>query len=211
MELCGGTHVKATGEIGMIRIISESSVAAGVRRIEAISAEKVEESMDDLQDMVRDLKNIFNNTPNLVQAIKKAMDENAELKKAVEAHQQEKVAKMKDELIAKAENKGGVKLITLQGSYTPDMVKSIAFQIRNTVKEDMAFVAATSVEGKPTLTIALSDTLVAAGNNATQMVRDAAKLIQGGGGGQPFFAQAGGKNAGGLSEAFELLCGKIGK
>ncbi|MBP5455684.1 MAG: alanine--tRNA ligase [Paludibacteraceae bacterium] len=211
MELCGGTHVKATGEIGMIRIISESSVAAGVRRIEAISAEKVEASMDDLQDMVRDLKNIFNNTPNLVQAIKKAMDENAELKKAVEAHQQEKVAKMKDELIAKAENKNGVKLITLQGSYTPDMVKSIAFQIRNTVKEDMAFVAATSVEGKPTLTIALSDTLVAAGNNATQMVRDAAKLIQGGGGGQPFFAQAGGKNAGGLSDAFELLCGKIGK
>ena len=211
MELCGGTHVKATGEIGMIRIISESSVAAGVRRIEAISAEKVEASMDDLQDMVRDLKNIFNNTPNLVQAIKKAMDENAELKKAVEAHQQEKVAKMKDELIAKAEKKNGVKLITLQGSYTPDMVKSIAFQIRNTVKEDMAFVAATSVEGKPTLTIALSDTLVAAGNNATQMVRDAAKLIQGGGGGQPFFAQAGGKNAGGLSDAFELLCGKIGK
>lgn len=211
MELCGGTHVKSTGEIGMIRIISESSVAAGVRRIEAISAAKVEESMDELQDMVRDLKNIFNNTPNLVQAIKKAMDENAELKKAAEAHMQEKVAQMKDALIAKAEDKGGVKLIVLQGNYAPDMVKSIAFQIRNVVKEDMAFVAATSIDNKPTLTVALSDSMVEAGKNATQMVREAAKEIQGGGGGQPFFAQAGGKNIDGLSKAFDALCGKVGK
>ncbi|MCQ2194532.1 MAG: alanine--tRNA ligase [Paludibacteraceae bacterium] len=209
MELCGGTHVKSTGEIGMIRIISESSVAAGVRRIEAISAAKVEESMDDLQDMVRELKGIFNNTANLVQSIKKAMEENAELKKQVEAYQQEKIAQMKDALIAKAENKGGVKLITLQGAYAPDMVKSIAFQIRNTVKEDMAFVAATSNDNKPTLTVALSDSLVAAGNNATQIVRDAAKEIQGGGGGQPFFAQAGGKNIDGLSKAFGILCSKF--
>lgn len=211
MELCGGTHVKSTGEIGMIRIVSESSVAAGVRRIEAISAVKVEETMNELQDVIRDIKTFFNNTPNLVQAIKKAIDENAELKKAVEAHTLEKVAQMRDALIAKAEDKGGVKLIVLRGTFAPEMVKSIAFQIRNVVKEDMAFVAATSMDNKPTLTVALSDSMVTAGSNATQIVREAAKEIQGGGGGQPFFAQAGGKNLDGLSKAFDILCGKFGK
>lgn len=209
IELCGGTHVKATGEIGMIRILMETSVAAGVRRIEAISAAKVEEMMNNQQDMLRDLKTFFNNTPNLVQAIKKTIEENADLKKTVDAHVQEKVLQMRDKLIETAQDKGAAKLITFKGNFSPEFVKSVAFQIRNVMKEKLVFVAATSVEGKPMLTVALSDDVVAAGYNATQMIREAAKEIQGGGGGQPFFAQAGGKNIDGLSKAFDILCAKI--
>ena len=209
IELCGGTHVKSTGEIGMIRILMETSVAAGVRRIEAISAAKVEELMNEQQDMLRDLKTFFNNTPNLVQAIKKVIDENGDLKKTVDAHVQEKVLQTRDKLIETAQDKGSAKLITFKGNFPPEFMKSVAFQIRNVMKEKLVFVAATSVDGKPMLTVALSDDIVAAGYNATQMIREAAKEIQGGGGGQPFFAQAGGKNIDGLSKAFDILCSKI--
>lgn len=209
MELCGGTHVKSTGQIGMIRILMETSVAAGVRRIEAISGAKVEEMMNVQQDMLRDLKSFFNNTPNLLQSIKKTIEENADLKKTVDTYMQEKVLQMRDRLIPMAQEKGGVKLITLKGEFAPDFVKSVGFQIRNVMTDKLAFVAATSIEGKPMLTVVLSDDVIAMGYNASQMIREAAKEIQGGGGGQPFYAQAGGKNLDGLEKAFEVLCGKF--
>ncbi len=209
MELCGGTHVKSTGEIGFIRILSEASVSAGVRRIEAVSGAKAEEYMDMQQDMLRDLKSLFNNTPNLVQTIKKSLDENSSMKKQVEQFIQEKVLILRDKLVKEAVEKNGVKLIVLKGDFEADIVRSIAFQIRNVVTESLVFIGATSHSGKPAITLALSDDLVNSGLNATQMVRDAAKEIKGGGGGQAFFAQAGGKDVDGLERAFNILSNKF--
>lgn len=209
IELCGGTHVKSTGEIGFIRILSESSVSAGVRRIEAVSGVKAEEYLDSLQDTLRDVKVLFNNAPNLVQSIKKSLDENAAMKKQVEQFIQEKVIILRDKLIGEAQTKNGNKLIVLKGEFEADLVKSVAFQIRNVVSEKLIFIGATANQGKPAITLALSDDLVAGGLNATQLVRDAAKEIKGGGGGQPFFAQAGGKDADGLNRALDCLLNKF--
>ncbi len=209
IELCGGTHVKSTGEIGFIRILSESSVSAGVRRIEAVSGVKAEEYLDSLQDTLRDVKALFNNAPNLAQSIKKSLDENAAMKKQVEQFIQEKVMILRDKLIASATEKNGNKVIILQGEFEADMVRSVAFQIRNVVSNNLVFIGATANQGKPAITLALSDDLVAGGLNATQLVRDAAKEIKGGGGGQPFFAQAGGKDAEGLNRALDCLLNKF--
>ncbi len=210
MELCGGTHVKATGEIGMIRVLSESSVAAGVRRIEAITGVKVEEMMNEQQDMVRDMRTFFNNTPNIVAAIKKLIEENASMKKDVEAFMAEKLERSVEKLIRNSEVKNGVRFITTRRPAPADVIKSVAFRLRNELKdESLVFVSAAEWEGKPSLTVAFSDSIVAKGLNATQIVREAAKEIQGGGGGQPFFAQAGGKNVNGLDAAFEIVMKKI--
>lgn len=210
MELCGGTHVKSTGEIGMIRVLSESSVAAGVRRIEAITGVKVEEMMNEQQDLVRDMRTFFNNTPNIVAAIKKLIEENASMKKDVEAFMAEKLERSVEKLINNSEVKNGVRVITTRRPAPADVIKSIAFRLRNELKDEaMVFVSATEWEDKPSLTVAFSDSIVAKGLNATQIVREAAKEIQGGGGGQPFFAQAGGKNVNGLDAAFEIVMKKI--
>jgi alanyl-tRNA synthetase len=206
MELCGGTHVQATGEIGSIRILSESSVAAGIRRIEAVSAAKADEILYMKEDLLKDMKNFFNNTPNLLQSVKKTIEENVDLKKQVEQYYQEKIISMRDLLISQAKIVNGVKLIVIKGEFSADMVKSVAFQIKNVTTESLAVLGATySQDKKPSLTVLLSDDLVAKGMNATQIVRDAAKEIQGGGGGQPFFAQAGGKNYDGLNVALDKL------
>jgi alanyl-tRNA synthetase len=206
MELCGGTHVQATGEIGTIRIISESSVAAGIRRIEAVSAAQAEELLYAKEDLLRDMKNFFNNTPNLLVSVKKTIEENADLKKQVESYYQEKILSMRDHLLAQANVVNGVKLVVIKGEFSADMVKSVAFQIKNVSSEPLAVLGATySQDKKPSLTVLLSDELVERGMNATQIVRDAAKEIQGGGGGQPFFAQAGGKKLDGLNSAMDKL------
>ncbi|MBO5827718.1 MAG: alanine--tRNA ligase [Paludibacteraceae bacterium] len=206
MELCGGTHVQATGEIGTIRIISESSVAAGIRRIEAVSAAQAEELLYAKEDLLRDMKNFFNNTPNLLVSVKKTIEENADLKKQVESYYQEKILSMRDHLLAQANVVNGVKLVVIKGEFSADMVKSVAFQIKNVSSEPLAVLGATySQDRKPSLTVLLSDELVERGMNATQIVRDAAKEIQGGGGGQPFFAQAGGKKLDGLNSAMDKL------
>ena len=209
LELCGGTHVKSTGEIGFIRILSEASVSAGVRRIEAVSGAKAEEYMNIQQDMLRDLKSLFNNAPNLVASIKKSLEENTAMKKQVDQFIQEKVIILRDKLIQSAEERNGQKLIVLKGEFEADMVKSVAFQIRNVVTSSLVFIGATKKGDKPAITLALSDDLVATGMNATQLVREAAKEIKGGGGGQPFFAQAGGKDADGLERALDILRSKI--
>ena len=209
LELCGGTHVKATGEIGFIRILSEASVSAGVRRIEAVSGAKAEEFMNMQQDMLRDLKSLFNNAPNLVASIKKSLEENTSMKKQVEQFIQEKVIILRDKLIQNAVERNGQKVIILKGDFEADLVKSVAFQIRNVMTSSLVFIGVTKHGDKPAITMALSDDLVATGMNATQIVRDAAKEIKGGGGGQPFFAQAGGKDVDGLERALDVLLSKI--
>jgi len=202
-ELCGGTHVQATGEIGMVRIVSESSIAAGIRRIEAITAKSVEQLIDFQQDSLTDARDFFNNTPDLMSAIRKSIEESSELKKQVETFVHEKIMSLRDELIQEALIIKGIKVINLETNLPAEMIKTLAFQIRNIESEKLFFVTGSVYEGKPSLTVLLSDDLVEKGFNAINIVRDAAKEIQGGGGGQPFFATAGGKNADGIQKAIE--------
>ena len=206
VELCGGTHVDNTGNIGMIRIVSESSIAAGIRRIEAITGEAVENVMDEMSTTLRDMSAMFNNAPDVVAAVRKAIAENADLHKEVEGFMKERTQAMVEKLLESADMINGVKVVTLGGVRIPDVVKNVAFGVRAASPESTAFIAATvDVSGKPLLTVMLTDDVVKAGHNASQMVREAAKKIQGGGGGQPGFAQAGGKNKDGISEAFDAL------
>jgi len=200
-ELCGGTHVQATGEIGMVRIITETSIAAGIRRIEAISAKGVEKLINEQQDSLTEAKELLNNTPDVLTAIRRLSDESAELKKQVEAFVHEKIMSVRDQLLAGAKIQNGVTVISYQGTLNADQVKTLAFQIRNVQADKLFFVAGCVADGKPSLTVLLSDDLVAGGLNAVNIARDAAKEIQGGGGGQPFFASAGGKNAAGIEKA----------
>jgi alanyl-tRNA synthetase len=202
-ELCGGTHVSSTGAIGMVRIVAETSIAAGIRRLEAISAQAVEDLLDAQQDTLAEAKELLNNTPDLLTAIKKTYEENTDLKKKLEAFQQVQIMALRDKLHADASIVNGIKVIQFEGNLTPDAVKTLAFQIRNIQSEKLFFVAGCVVDGKPSLTVLLSDDLVAQGMNAVNIARDAAKEIQGGGGGQPFFASAGGKNADGIKQAIE--------
>ena len=205
VEFCGGTHVPATGCIGMVKIISESSVAAGVRRIEALTGARVEELFDGLQDTMHDLRGLFNNAPDLTAAIRKSIDENAGLKKQIEDFMKEKEVQIKERLLQGAKEVNGVKLIKLCAPLPPETVKNIAFQLRGEITENMLFVAGTVFEGKPMLTVMLSDNLVEHGLKAGALVKEAAKLMQGSGGGQPHFATAGGKNPEGVTAAMEKL------
>jgi alanyl-tRNA synthetase len=209
VELCGGTHVASTGQIGSFRIVSESSIAAGIRRIEAITAEKADELFYEQQDEIRNIRGLFNNTPNLTQAIEKLLAENQENQKKLEAFAAEKARELKNELLKNALDLNGAKFIRFEGEATAEAIKNIAFQLRAEVSGKLAFVAGSTDAGKPMLTVTLSDDLVAAGLNAGTLVREAAKAIQGGGGGQPHFATAGGKNSAGLSTAVQDIAEKI--
>ncbi len=205
VEFCGGTHVAATGSIGMVKIVSESSVAAGVRRIEAYTGARVEELLYAMQDTMRDLKTLFNNAPDLTAAIHRYIDENAELKQQVEDFMKEKETMLKDKLLQNIKEVNGVKVIKFCAPVPPDMVKNIAFRLRGEITSDLFFVAGSLFDNKPTLTVMLSDNLVAGGLKAGMLVKEAAKLIQGGGGGQPHFATAGGKYPDGLNMAVEKV------
>ncbi len=205
IEFCGGTHVASTGNIGMVKIVSESSIAAGIRRIEAITAGKVEELINFQQDVLKEIRGLFNNVPNLTSAIQKAIEENAELKKQAEEFFKEKTVALKNHLIKQIQERSGMKLIRAKAEIRPEAVKDIAFQLRGEITENLLFVSGTVFNDKPLLTVMLSDDLVAAGLNASALVREGAKLIQGGGGGQPHFAQAGGKNIEGLSAAIDKI------
>ena len=205
IEFCGGTHVAATGNIGMVKIVSESSVAAGVRRIEAYTGARVEEMLDTIQDTLSDLKALFNNTPDLGIAIRKYLEENAGLKKQVEDFMKEKEAALKERLLKNIQEIHGIKVIKFCAPLPAEVVKNIAFQLRGEITENLFFVAGSLDNGKPMLTVMLSDNLVAGGLKAGNLVKEAAKLIQGGGGGQPHFATAGGKNTDGLNAAIEKV------
>ena len=206
VELCGGTHVDNTGNIGMIRILSESSIAAGIRRIEAITGAKTEEALDTMADTLQDIGRLLNNAPDVLGALRKAIEENADLRRQAEENMKERIASLSKTLVDNAETIGGVKVVTMTGTRIPDMVKNVAFSVRNLSPENTAFIGATTdVGGKPLLTVMLTNDLVEHGKNASAMVREAAKAIKGGGGGQPGFAQAGGKDASGIETAFNAL------
>ena len=205
IELCGGTHIDATGRIGRFQILSESSIAAGIRRIEAITAEVAEKFYYAQQDMIRDLKGFFHNTPDLIQALKKVLNENTDLRKKAEEILKEKMQLIKKHVIEAKQTVNGIDLFMLRGPFPADAVKDMAFQIRGEYPEKSCFVAATESDGKPLLSLMISDDLVKDGVHAGQIVRNAAQHIQGGGGGQAHFATAGGKNAEGLSMALEEI------
>ena len=205
VEFCGGCHAKATGQIGMVRIISESSVAAGVRRIEAVTGAAVEKLMDMAQDLQTDLRALFNNAPNLVETITRAISENKELQAQLDEFKAQKAAQFKEELVKNAREVNGVKVVAGVLPIEPQNAKDMAFQLRTQFPENLLVAIGCAVGGKPTLTVALSDDLVKDGKNAGQIVREAGKLIQGGGGGQPHFATAGGKNADGLKAAVDKV------
>ena len=205
VEFCGGCHASSTGCLGMVRIISESSIAAGIRRIEAVTGKGVEGMMDKMQDLLTDLKALFNNTPNLKTAIQKAIEDNAELKKQVDEFKAQKVVEIRKELAEKAKDVNGIKIIAAVLPLDAQSAKDIAFQLRAQFTERLAVVLGCHADGKPSLTVCFSDDLVAEGQNAGKMVREAGKLIQGGGGGQAHFATAGGKNPDGLSSAVDKI------
>lgn len=203
VEFCGGCHAKSTGKLGMVKILSESSVAAGVRRIEAITGEKVEQMIDEMQDLVNSLRSMFNNAPDVKAAITRAIEENGTLKKQLENVIKEKAALTKKEIIQNARIINGVTLYSRVIPMPADIVKDMAFQLRNET-ENAIVIIGSIYEDKPMLTAAASDTMVKEhGINVGQLIREAAKLIQGGGGGQAHFATAGGKNKDGLSAAVD--------
>ena len=206
IELCGGCHVPSTGKIGSVRIVMETSVAAGVRRIEAVTAAKADELYYAAQDMLNGLRGLFNNAPDLAGAIHRSIEENAGLKKQIEAFMAEKIERYRDELIARAEDYGEIKLVRLQGEVNPEMIRGVMPLLRGKFTDvKFAVVGATSFEGKPTIAVFLSQPLVDEGKNAGAMIKSAAKLIQGGGGGQPWMATAGGRDVNGLNAAMEEL------
>ena len=207
-EFCGGTHVASTGVIGTLRITSESSVAAGVRRIEAVTGAAAENYLYEQADMIDAIRQLFNNSPQLMTAIRKTLEENAELGKQVGEYIREQIAEKKRQLLEKRVEVGGVRLFLVEREAPAEVVKDIAFQIAGELHEPFVFIAA-CVEpssSKPSLTLMISKDLVESrGWNASQLLRAAAKHIQGGGGGQPHFATAGGKNVDGLNAAVEEL------
>lgn len=206
IELCGGTHVSATGRIGFFRIISESSVAAGVRRIEAVTGAGAEKMLYQVEDLLKEVKELFNNNPQIITAIKKTIEENAELAQQVQAALKEKVASFKQHLLSQREELGGVRIFKVQQNVSAELIKDLAFQIAGELTESFIFIGATDEGGKPNLTLMLSRDLVESkGWNASNILRSAAKHIQGGGGGQPHFATAGGKRVEGLDDAVQQI------
>ena len=210
VELCGGCHVSSTGKIGSIRIVVETSIAAGVRRIEAVTAAKADDLYYAAQDTLGGLRALFNNAPDLTGAIKRSIEENAGLKKQIEQFMAEKMERYAEQLIGAAENYKGIQLVRLQGEIAPDMIRGVMPMLRaKCADKAFAVVGATQYEGKPTIAIFVSQVLVDKGNNAGAMIKAAAKLIQGGGGGQPWMATAGGRDVNGLAQAMEFLLSEL--
>lgn len=206
IELCGGCHVSSTGRIGSVRIVMETSIAAGIRRIEAVTAAQADNLYYAQQDMLTGLRALFNNAPDLAGAVQKAVAENQSLKKEIENFMTEKLEQFRDRLIDRAEDYNGIKLVRVQGNVQPDMIRGVLPLLRGRFTDvQFAVVGATEWEGKPMISVFLSQPLVDAGKNAGQMIKSAAKHIQGGGGGQAWMATAGGRNAAGLQPAMEEL------
>ena len=208
VELCGGCHTSATGNIGYFKILSESAIAAGVRRIEAVTGEAAEALVYGMQDIIRTSKAFFNNVPDLTGAIRRMVEENAAFKKQVEEFARLKAAEFARKLSTLAVERNGVKLIvadsvTLSDSDTATM-RNAALSLQKEL-ENTALVAAWESEGKPQLLLMYSNDLVKKGRNAGKDIREAAKFIQGGGGGQPGLATAGGRDSSGLKDALEAL------
>ena len=209
-EFCGGIHAQSTGRIGMFKIVSESSVAAGIRRIEAKTGKECEEMMYMLEDSFKAIRAMFNNAKDLRGVIQKYIEEHDTMKKDIEQFQAQNVERAKESLIEKARNINGVTVVSAVLPLLPQAVKDLVFKIRQEIPENLLCVIGSMNEGKPMISVMLSDDMVKDHNlNAGQLVREAAKLIQGGGGGQPHYATAGGKNVDGLSAAVDCVIGKI--
>ena len=205
-EFCGGIHAKATGKIGFFKIISESSVAAGIRRIEAKTGKECEELLYKTEDILKAVKGFFNNAKDLQATILKYIEEHDSMKKDIEQFQAQRVQALAQELVSKARLVNGVKVMTAQLPIAPDAAKDLVFKVRELCQESFVCVVGSVFAEKPMLNVMLSDDMVKDhGLNAGQLVREAAKLMQGGGGGQPHFASAGGKNAEGLSAAIDKV------
>jgi len=205
-EFCGGIHAHSTGRIGFFKIISESSVAAGIRRIEAKTGKECEELMYNIEDTLKAVRSFFNNAKDLQGVIRKYIDEHDTMKKEIESFQAQAVERTKDTLLSKARVIGGVTVVSSILPIDPQSAKDLAFKIRQAKPDHLLCVIGSVNQDKPLLTIMISDDMVSEHNlNAGQMVREAAKLIQGGGGGQPHFATAGGKNPDGLSAAVDKV------
>ena len=209
IEFCGGTHVSATGSIGMVKIVSESSVAAGVRRIEAITGEALENHIEKVQTLLKEIHSLFNNVPNLKATIVKSIAENAELKKEIEEYAKEKAIMTKENLLKEIKEINGIRYISTILPLPAGTVKDIVFMLRAEQPENLLVVIGSIQNEKPQLTISATADLVERGINAGKIVGQAAKLMQGGGGGQAHFATAGGKDVNGLKAAidkvFELI------
>ena len=205
-EFCGGIHASSTGRIGFFKILSESSVAAGIRRIEAKTGKECEELLYQTEDILRAVKSFFNNAKDLQGVIKKYIEEHDSMKKEIEGFHAQAVERAAKQLVEKAREVNGVKVVTAVLPMNPAAAKDLAFKIRAAVEGSLLCVIGSHDNNKPQLSIMLSDDMVSDhGLNAGQMVREAAKLIHGGGGGQPHFAQAGGKNVDGLSAAVDKV------
>ena len=201
-ELCGGTHTSATGTIGMFKILSESAISAGVRRIEAVTGEVAEAMVYEAQDTISSIEQIVR-SPKLVQAVEKVMENNTALTREVEEMRKEKVVALAQSIATEAKESNGVKLIKLTTNYSGEVLKDLAFAIRQRIAERLVMVVGNIFEGKPTLSVMLSDDMVAMGADAGATVREAAKLMNGGGGGQKHYATAGGKNVDGVEAAMD--------
>ncbi len=199
VELCGGTHVSATGNIGLFKIVSEGAISAGVRRIEAVTGEAAENYFHKVEDVMREVQGFVQN-PSVMQAIKKVFEENEELTRQMEQYRKEHISTMTDKLAQEMKEEDGIVLYAHQMDVQADMVKNIAFALRQRVPK-LVFIVGSNFDGKAILSVMLGDEIVGQGVNASQIVREAAKEINGSGGGQPFFATAGGKSPEGLEKA----------
>ncbi|MGM9733784.1 MAG: alanine--tRNA ligase [Prevotella sp.] len=209
-EFCGGIHASSTGRIGMFKIISESSVAAGIRRVEAKTGVECEEMMYNLEDGLKAIRMMFNNAKDLRGVIQKYIEEHDTMKKSIEAFQAQAVERAKASLVEKARIVNGVTVASAVLPISAQAAKDLAFKVREAIGENLLCVIGSVEAGKPMLTVMMSEDVVKDHNlNAGQLVREAAKLIQGGGGGQPHFATAGGKNPDGLSAAVDAIIAKL--
>ena len=205
-EFCGGIHAKATGKIGFFKIIAESSVAAGIRRIEAKTGKECEDLLYQTEDILKAIKGFFNNAKDLQAVIAKYIEEHDSMKKDIEQFQAQRVQTLAQDLVSKARTVNGVTVISGKFAMMPNAAKDLVFKVRELVPENLVCVVGTVFDDKPMLNVMLSDDMVKDhGLNAGQLVREAAKLMQGGGGGQPHFASAGGKNSEGLSAAVDKV------
>ena len=206
IELCGGCHVQQLGQIGSVRILMETSVAAGIRRIEAVTAARADEVYYDMQDMLNTMRDMFHNSPDLVAAIHKQIEENTALKKQMEEMMAQKIAQYRDRIIEKAEDFGSIRLVRLEGEADNALIRGMLPLLKGKFADvRFAVLAATVSEGKPQIAVFFSQPLVDAGLNAGIVIKSAAKHIQGGGGGQPWMATAGGRNTEGLKAAMEEM------
>ncbi len=205
-EFCGGIHVAATGRIGFFKIVGESSVAAGVRRIEAMTGEVCENAIYLLEDTLRDLKSLFNNAKDLKAVVTKYIDEHDHMKKEIDQFRAQAVDRMTQELVRRAEEVDGLHVVKAVVPLDPAAAKDLVFKVRQAIPDNLVCVVGSVHEDKPLLSVMFSDDLVASHElNAGKIIREAAKLIKGGGGGQPHYAQAGGKDRDGLSAAVDKV------